>query len=421
LQFERTFAFFKKADAWTDLHRKLHPEFFDSPLFLDRSTVLLGGQTVPRFVLAGVSIVVGDGLDVDFGGGRVVNGVVVHDAFFVGYTSGLAPDDVHHAGDILVRCGVVDGGPADIVARHWHAATLCPLSWLTDDGEAASIHYLRHHEYDVHPQCNGRGDDQVAAESMRQVATNGSGQTSGGGHDAHVRAAALQIREDDASAGATSYREGVRRAPTGNNEKERAGDAQDWGVGESICAGSLPSRSRRLLSGTRDGVPFLSFCLCFFSDDFCARQGKEVSLGGVYMSYLSWLFRHRRSSHYVRTLAATRPHVDSDVALEAITPDLRAGATDGWLMTGADGIDIRVFADVCFYVDDYLQVANTSKLMSHGANSPCTMCTYGLSCAPECRYGLEGARNLTKCVRTLADTRSVCKAVAERAATAGEQ
>ena len=376
---------------------------------------------MPRFVLAGVSIVVGDGLDVDLGGGRVVKGVVVHDAFFVGSTIGLAPDDIHHAGDFLVRCGGVDGGPADIVARHWHAATLYPLSWLTDDSEAASIHYLRHHEYDVHPPCNGRGDDQVAAGSMRQVATNGSGQASGGGHDAHVRAAALQIRADDASAGATSYREGVRRAPTGNNEKERAGDAEDWGVNESISAGSLPIRPRRLPSGTRDRVSFLSLCLCFFSDDFCARQGKEVCLGGVYMSYLSWLFRHRRSSHSLRTLAATRPHVDSDVALEAITPDLRAGATDGCLMTDADGIDIGVFADVCFYVDDYLQVTKRSTLMSHGANSPCTISTYRLSGAPEGRYGLEGARNLTKCVRTIARTRSVCKAVAERAATAGEQ
>jgi len=43
LQFERTFAFFKKADAWTDLYRELHNEFVDSPLFRDRSTVLLGG------------------------------------------------------------------------------------------------------------------------------------------------------------------------------------------------------------------------------------------------------------------------------------------------------------------------------------------------------------------------------------------
>jgi len=139
------------------------------------------------------------------------------------------------------------------------------------------------------------------------------------------------------------------------------------------------------------------------------------------MSYLSWLFEHRRSSHSVRSLVATPPGENSDVVLEAITPELRAGATDGWLMTGADGRDIRVFADVCFSVGDYLQVAKTCRLMGHGANSPSTMCAYLLSGAPGCRCGLEGASNLAKLVRTTARTRSVCKAVAERAATAGEQ
>ena len=147
--FERTFALFKEADARTDLDREPHPEYVDSPLLQNRSTVLLGGQRVPRFVLAGVSVVVGDWLDVDLGGARVVNGVVVDGVFFFGYTSGLAPEDGHHSGDFLVRCGVASGGPAEIVARHCHAATLYPLSWLTDDGEAASIHSLRCHEYDV--------------------------------------------------------------------------------------------------------------------------------------------------------------------------------------------------------------------------------------------------------------------------------
>jgi len=167
-------------------------------------------------------------------------------------------------------------------------------------------------------------------------------------------------------------------------------------------------------------MAYLVVCLCFFSDDFRARMGKEISLGGVYMSYLSWLLRRRRSSHAVRTLAATPPDVESDVVLEAITPDLRVGATNGWLMVGADGSDVRVFADACLYVGDSLQVANTSMLMGHGANSPCTMCSYRLSAAPGCRYGLDGASNLAKLVRTTARTRSVCKAVSERAATARE-
>jgi len=92
LQFERTFALFKKAYARTDLDTELLPELVDSPPFQDPSTVVLGGQTVPQFVLDGVSIVVGDRLDVDLAGSRFVDGAVVDDAFFVCSTVGLAPD-----------------------------------------------------------------------------------------------------------------------------------------------------------------------------------------------------------------------------------------------------------------------------------------------------------------------------------------
>ena len=244
------------------------------------------GATAHPPTAAGISIAVGDRLDVDQGGGRVVSGVVVDHAFFVGATRWLARDGSDHDGEFLVRCGLADGGPADIVVRHWHAATLHPLSLLTDDGDAASIHSLRHNKYDVHPQRNGRGNNHVAAGSMGQAATDGSGQANGREGGAHARAAALRVQADDISAGANSCREGVRRAPTGTNEKERAGDAEDSDVSGPISAGALPSRPRRLLSGTRDGVAFLVVCLCFCSDDFRARLGKEVSLGGVYTSSL---------------------------------------------------------------------------------------------------------------------------------------
>jgi len=62
--FERTSELFKEADATTDLDRELHPEFFDSPLFLDRFLALQGGQTVQKFALAGLEIFIGDRLDI---------------------------------------------------------------------------------------------------------------------------------------------------------------------------------------------------------------------------------------------------------------------------------------------------------------------------------------------------------------------
>jgi len=399
LIFERTSELFKEADARTDLDRELHPEFVDSPLFQDRSSVLQGGQTVQKFALAGLEIAIGDRLDIDLGSGRVVRGVVVHEAFFVGSASGLEPDDGHHAGDLLVRCGIEDGAVADILARHWHAASLHPLSlsWLTHDGKAKFILSLNHHKDHGPPPHDGRCAEHAGASS-----------------------AAVQQRAEDIAPAAAARQEGVRAKPApvdGEEPLEERDASREAGLNPS---GAGSSQTRRVLSGTRDGMAYLVVCLCFFSDDFRARMGKEISLGGVYMSYLSWLFRRRRSSHAVRTLAATPPDVESDVVLEAITPDLRVGATNGWLMVGADGSDVRVFADACLYVGDSLQVAKTSMLMGHGANSPCTMCSYRLSAAPGCRYGLDGASNLAKLVRTTARTRSVCKAVSERAAIARE-
>ena len=176
-----------------------------------------------------------------------------------------------------------------------------------------------------------------------------------------------------------------------------------------------PSRQRRMTWGEKDGAAFLIVFLCFYSDDFRAHVRKEISMGGVHMIYLSWLFNDRRSSHAVRTLAATPPGVDSDFILEAIAPDLRVGAKDGWLCKGADGKPVRVYADFCFYVGDYVQVAKTSMLMRPGANTPCTIWSYRFSGAPGPRYGLDACSANVKLFRTTARTRAVFKAVSERA------
>jgi len=326
LMFERTSELFKEAEARTDLDRELHPEFVDSPLFQDRSSVLQGGQTVQKFALASLDIAIGDRLDVDLGSGRVVRGVVVHDAFFVGSASGLEPDDGHHAGDFLVQCGgIEDGAPADIWARHWHAASLHQLSCLTHDGNAALILSLHHHKDHGLPPHDGRCAEHAGASS-----------------------AADQQRAEDIATAAAARQGDMRPTPAPVDVEEPLEDRDASREADLNPSGAGRSLTRRVLSGTSDGMAYLVVCLCIFSDDFRARLGKEISLGGVYMSYLSWLFRRRRSSHAVRTLAATPPDVDSDVVLEAITPDLRVGATDGWLMVGADGSDVRVFADVCF-------------------------------------------------------------------------
>jgi len=108
----------------------------------------------------------------------------------------------------------------------------------------------------------------------------------------------------------------------------------------------------------------------------------------------------------------TAPGVSSDVILDAIVDDLAVGSSEGWMIRCADGLEVRVFADVCFYVGDYEQVSKTSKLMGSSANSPCSLCTYRLPGIPGCRYGLNGSSADISLARTSARTRSVCKAAA---------
>ena len=257
LMFERTSELFKEADARTDLDKELHPEFVDTPLFQDPSSVLQGGQKVQNFALAGLDIAVGDRLGVDLGRGRVVRGVVVHDAFFVGSASGLEPDDGHYAGDFLVRCGgIEDGALADILARHRPAASLHPLSWLTHDGNAALILSLRHHKDHGPPLHDGRCTEHAGASS-----------------------AADQQRAEDIAPSAAARQGGVRPTPApveGERPLEDRDASREAGLNPS---GAGRSRTRRVLSGTSDGMAYLVVCLCFFSDDFRARAGQRYFFG----------------------------------------------------------------------------------------------------------------------------------------------
>jgi len=125
-----------------------------------------------------------------------------------------------------------------------------------------------------------------------------------------------------------------------------------------------------------DGMPTFVLLLAFFLDDFVCRMGRSASVGGVYMLYLSWLFRHRASRHAVRPIGLAAPEVDSDLFLEAISNDLVEGATAGWVVKDPDGRDVRVFADVALFIGDYKQVSKTTHLMGHTANAPCPLCSF---------------------------------------------
>ena len=168
-------------------------------------------------------------------------------------------------------------------------------------------------------------------------------------------------------------------------------------------------RPRRVVRAEEGGG--LTVSVCVFLDDFEARKGKTQSLGGAHMSYPLWEYKDRCSSHASRTIAATPPGVNSDCVLNAILPDLVEGATTGWLCRDPDGIDIVVHVDVAFFIGDYVQVSKTSKLMGHGAKSPCPLCHYRAPGVSGSQYGLEGSSADITMARTTSRTYHVCRAV----------
>lgn len=346
LLFDATFELFKKADERTELDRSLHPEFVDSPMFQDRASVLMTGRFLRQFILGGVQFSVGNHVSASFAGGRSLSNIKIKRAFFAASQSGLPRDQAAHAGDFVVECDNVVNQPET-------AGYFVCRHWY-----AASLPLLTWHTI-------GNGVEEVL--ELRRVGSAGLPSGPGGG--------------DDAAA---------------------ADPAQDVDVG-------APSTRRMMWDRTGDEASLI-VSLCVYSDGFGTQAGKEVTLGGVYMSYASWLFRDRCSSHAARTISVTPSGVDSDCVLEAITEDLRQGARDGWLCRCADGTTVRVWADISFFVGDYVQVAKTSNMMGPAANSPCTLCTYRLHGAPGCRFGLSGSSMSTELMRTSNRTRSVCLA-----------
>lgn len=345
--FAPTFRKLFEAEERTAEERALHPDFIDSPFFTRRSDILETGRTMHRFTMDGVRVSVGDSLTVVLRPPLAPRRVTATSAFIASHRSGLAKSSNVHAGDLVVICEG-DGGDevsGSLVARHWMASVLQPLSWAPDSSSGACHDVLE-----------------------------------------------VQIR--------------ARRDADGGGE-----DPVDTSVGQA----ATPWRPKR---GVKDGVPFSTVSIALNSDDFEARRGKNESLGGVYLSYVSMLYKDRCSSNACRTIAATPPTVDSDEVLRALTPDLKEGATTGWLCRRPDGSPMRVFVDVAFFVGDYLQVCKTSMTMGYGAKSPCPLCSYRIPGVPGSRYGLPGSSADTDMTRTTSRTRSICRAVREAAGDA---
>lgn len=168
-----------------------------------------------------------------------------------------------------------------------------------------------------------------------------------------------------------------------------------------------------------EGILTFELGLAFFMDDFVCRVGRSDSAGGVYMLYLSWMFRHRASRHAVRPISLVPTGVDSDLVLKEIMDDLVEGATAGWMVKSPEGRPVRVLADVALFIGDYKQVSKTSYMMGHTANAPCPLCSFTKGEGEGARYAGPGSSRDVALVRTTTRTLAVVAAV--KAVLADEQ
>lgn len=160
-----------------------------------------------------------------------------------------------------------------------------------------------------------------------------------------------------------------------------------------------------------DGILTYELGLAFFMDDFVCREGRSASAGGVYMLYLSWMFRHRASRHAVRPISLVPTGVDSDLVLKEIMDDLVEGATVGWMVKSPEGLPMRVMADVALFIGDYKQVSKTSYMMGHTANAPCPLCSFTKAEGEGARYAGPSSSRDIALVRTTTRTLAVVTAV----------
>ncbi|OSX74193.1 hypothetical protein BU14_0303s0024 [Porphyra umbilicalis] len=172
-----------------------------------------------------------------------------------------------------------------------------------------------------------------------------------------------------------------------------------------------PTHPFMLQSMGTDQIPVLMVFLAFYSDDFNVRRQRKTSLGGVYMSYMSWLYHRRTTRHATRTIGVVPPDVDSDHILRHIQDDLAIGVHDGWMVSDPDGNPVRVKVDVSFYVGDYPQVSKSCKLKGHGADAPCTLCSYVLPGGSGSQYAKAGSSCAISLARPTDRSASVLEAV----------
>lgn len=376
--FSDTYRLFTAADDRPDWCSETEPEYVDTPFFRARQASLVGAETLTEFSLARETYRAGDALGVRLVDGTVIGDLVVGEGRFAPASAGVGSDDGVHAGDFLVCL---------------YATGEAPRTMSAESGGLDGV------------QATGRVGTTVVAAS---AAPRGCGSVEE--VLAHEAAGELHVRYWRLGSHPVLSWRRQGHTPRAVERLERCGDG---------VPPRAPLTRRPLRWVGTDDSPIVLVCLVFYTDDFVPRLRRAASLGGAYMSYVSWAISRRTSLQAVRTIGVTPPDVDSDEVLRFVLPDLVVGMTEGWLVYDPDGKPVRALADVSFFVGDYVQEAKSCRLMGHAALSPCTLCTYRVPGVAGSNYGKLGSSQDVGLMRTTA--RSVAVGRAARAAGATTQ
>ncbi|KAK1866141.1 hypothetical protein I4F81_008661 [Pyropia yezoensis] len=132
VSFSVSFENFLSAELRSDRQCRLEPDFIESPLFNNRPSVLMAGESIQRFSLDGVDVSTNDKLVLKLVPPHPLRRAKDLDAFFLSHESGLAPESSEHAGDFVVVCDCTTGVSGCIISRHWKASEKPSLVWQPD-------------------------------------------------------------------------------------------------------------------------------------------------------------------------------------------------------------------------------------------------------------------------------------------------
>jgi len=186
------------------------------------------------------------------------------------------------------------------------------------------------------------------------------------------------------------------------------------GVEQPACFPELsPRRSIEGVEEDGEGnkIKTLTVAIVPFTDDFNVRDGKSTTAGTVAFEYPGWRYREKASRHAVRYVGVSPAGCCSDDILRLIKDDLRVGATTGWMGVDPDGVPIRVYVDVPFFVGDYVQVAKSSHMRGVRADAPCPLCSYRKPKEAGSQYAGVGDSSDVSLARTTPRTLSVLSAL----------